>query len=206
MVGVLGHEHMREETGAGATALDRHGRRGRLHDALARAAAEARADVTHDPERGGDVVELLGHVLAHAPHRAAAVGAHARRLVQHVLARQVVGERLAMRLGEVPRSRDCGRNTGGRFGLGLFQSELQLVRFARQALGRAAERHASEPGDLHPQLLQLRVRDHQHGLQQAHIVGQRGGVEQHDRLYQSGTAHARKNGRKPCFLPGQRRL
>ena len=106
MVGVLGHEHVREQPGTGSAALDRHGRQRHLYDALARAAAEAWADVAHHPERGRHIVELLGHVLTHAPHGAAAVGAHARRLVQHVLAREMVGERLAMRLGDVAGMRN----------------------------------------------------------------------------------------------------
>ena len=106
--------------------------------------------MAHYPERGRDVVELLGHVLAHAPHGAAAVGAHARRLVQHVLAREMVGERLAMRLAGVADTRDHLGNAGGRFRLALFQPELQLVRLAGQSLRRAAERHAPQPGDLHP--------------------------------------------------------
>ena len=171
MVGVLGHQHVCEQPGARAPPLDGHGRQGRLHDALARPAAEARADVAHDPERGGHIVELLGHILAHAPHGAAAVGADARALMHHVLARQVVGQRLAVRPGGVSRPSDGRRRRGRRFCLALLQTELQLVRFARQLLRRAAERHAAKPGHLHSELLKLRASGHEHGLQEVHIVG-----------------------------------
>ena len=206
VVGVLGHQHMREQPGTGTAALDRHGGHRHLDDALTRAAAETWSDVAHDAERGRDVVELLGYVLAHAPHGTAAIGTHARRLVQNLLARQMLRKRLAMWLGGVASTRNRGRDLGRRFGFGLFQSEFQLVGFAGKALGRAAKRHAPEPGDLHAKLFQLCVRDDEHGLEQLHVVGQRGGIEQHDRLYQSGIAHARENRRKACFLPRQRRL
>lgn len=125
----------------------------------------------------GHIVELLGHILAHAPHRAAAVGTHAKGLVQHILARQMVGQELTMRLGDVPRPRGGRRDFGGGFRLALLQPELQLVRFARQPLRRATKRHAPEPGHLHAKLLQLDVCGNEHGLQQADVVGQRGGVQ-----------------------------
>ncbi len=49
-------------------------------------------------EASGDVVQDLADVLAEAPHRLAAVRASTLRLVNHVLARQVIRPRFALRL------------------------------------------------------------------------------------------------------------
>ena len=66
VVGVLGHEHVREQARAGAATLDRHRRCRRPHDALASAAAELGADVAHDPKQGGhagnDPVDGCSHL------------------------------------------------------------------------------------------------------------------------------------------------
>lgn len=103
-----------------------------------------------DAEAGGHVVELLGDILADAPHRAAAIGAETGRRVHDIFARQMIGQWLAERLGGVTRADDGRWCLGDRFDLGVFESQLELVGFAGQALGRAAEVHAAELGDLHP--------------------------------------------------------
>jgi len=126
--------------------------------------------------------------------------------VHHVFAWQVVGERLAIGLGGIARTGNGRCDRGGGFRLGLFESELQLVSLAGQALGQATERHAPKLRHLHAKLLQLHIDRNEHGLDEAYIVGQRGGVQQHDRLYQNGAAHARRNGAKPCSLRSQRWL
>ena len=54
--------------------------------------------------------------------------------MHHVIARQVVGERLAIRLGGIARAGDgrCYRDC--RFHLGFFKAKLQLVGLTGQAL------------------------------------------------------------------------
>src|SRR5690606_8013954 len=71
MVGELADEHMRQETGSGTTALDRARGQRRLDEPLATRARQARPhDPVHD-EPAGDILELLGDVLAETTERAA---------------------------------------------------------------------------------------------------------------------------------------
>lgn len=141
MTGVLRHEHVREQPGARPAALDRHGGQRRLHDALARPAAEPRPDVTHDPERGRHIVELLGHVLADTSHGTATVGTGARTVVNHVLAWQVVRQRLAIRPGGVAGTGNGRCDRGSRFRLGFFEAHCIDQRGAdvRSEYGRLGE-------------------------------------------------------------------
>ena len=119
----------------------------------------------------GDIIELLGDILADLAHRPAAVETEAGRHVHDLLARQMIGQRLAERLGGVTRADDGRRCLGDSLDLGLFETQLKLVGLRGQALGRGAELHAAELGNLHPELLELGVGNDQHRLQKAHIVG-----------------------------------
>ncbi len=120
MVGILGNEYMREQSSPGPPSLDRHRRQRCLDDALAGAATEPGPDVADDAEAGGHVLELLGHILADLAHRAAAVGAQASGRVHDVLARQMIREWLAERLGSIASPDDSGWCLGDRFDLGVF--------------------------------------------------------------------------------------
>jgi len=157
--------------------------------------------VAHDPERGGHIVELFRNVLAHAPHGTTAVGADAQCLMHDLGAGQMVGQRLSIRPGGLPCPGDHRHRRSGGFRLALFQPEFQLVSLVRQLLRRTAEGHAPQPRDLHPQLLQLGAGSNEHGLQKGDIVGQRGGIGRHARLYQNPRADTRESRRKPYFLP-----
>lgn len=63
MVGILGHQHMGEQSRARPPALDRQGRHRRLRDHLAQAADDFGADMPDDLEQG-DALQHLGLVLA----------------------------------------------------------------------------------------------------------------------------------------------
>jgi hypothetical protein len=101
--------------------------------------------------------------------------------VHDILARQMIGQWLAERLGGVAGADDGRRCLGDRFDLGVFETQPELVRFASQALRSSTELHAAKLGNLHPELLELGISDDQHRLQKAYIVGQRGGIERHVR-------------------------
>ena len=106
VIAVLRHQHMGEQARTRPAPLDRQRRHRRLHDRLASAAAQLRPDVAPPLEERGHVFEHLALVLADpAEHRAAAARAGAGRRVHHVLARQMVGQRLAgpASAGALPR-------------------------------------------------------------------------------------------------------
>jgi hypothetical protein len=158
--------------------------------------------VAHDPERGGHIVELFRNVLAHAPHGTTAVGADAQCLMHDLGAGQMVGQRLSIRPGGLPCPGDHRHRRSGGFRLALFQPEFQLVSLVRQLLRRTAEGHAPQPRDLHPQLLQLGAGSNEHGLQKGDIVGQRGGIGRHARLYQNPVPiHAKAAGNRTFTRP-----
>ena len=97
VVGILAHQHMGEQPGAGTSPLD--GARGerRLGEALAARAGQPRPhDPVHD-EAAGHILELLGHVLADPAKPAATAEAAVtagRKL--DLLARDVVRDRAAL--------------------------------------------------------------------------------------------------------------
>ena len=70
---------------------------GCLDQYLAAAAHPLAADVALDGEHARLVVQLLGHVFAHALHGLAAAAVGGFGLVVHIAARQVRGQRLALR-------------------------------------------------------------------------------------------------------------
>ena len=99
MVGVLRHDHMCEDAGAGHRTRDRHRRHGRLCHRLALGARVGRPHMAHHLEAAGHVLQDLGHVLADlAQALAAAARASAGGgLVSLLAARQMLGQ-LAARL------------------------------------------------------------------------------------------------------------
>ena len=162
-VGVLGHQHLRQERLGGHPAGDRPLRCGRLHHRLlAGPAAIARAADHLHPILGRDDVEHLARVLADRVQAAAAAGAGLVLDVdQHLDPRQVrrqgaqvTSPNPGRRRGAVPRSHLLLRRLGRSKGLlEVLQAELQLV--GVELLRAAAELPALQLPDQEPQLLDL---------------------------------------------------
>jgi hypothetical protein len=91
VIGVLGHQDVRQEPRTGNAACDRPAWRRFLDDLLAARAGELRTHVPDHLEARRDVFQDFGDVLADLLHRPAAVGAGAGRGVFHGLARQAFG-------------------------------------------------------------------------------------------------------------------
>ena len=150
-------------------ALDRQRRHRRLRHALAAPAGEGRPDMPDHLEAAGDVLQHLADVLADLAHRPAAGRAGAGRLVDHLGARQMFGQRPAATLdGRVPRlllavgrSDRPGRHRARR--LQLLQHQLELLDRPLDLLRRPAELLAAQPGDLDLQLLDLQRLHHEPG-------------------------------------------
>src|SRR5208337_1915232 len=150
----------------------------------------------------------LGHVLAELGHPLAAVGAFAGAviggLMHDLLARQMVRQRLALRLAALAdrshRFGGIGLSFGfrGGFGLAGFQflkPQFELLDLAGDALRRAAKLHAAQLGDLQLELLDLQrlvlhrelrylklaLAGQGEGAQRDHLGGQFGGGERHAR-------------------------
>ena len=102
MVAIFRHQQMRQRGRRGTAAWRRHRWSWSLRDGVARAAGEFRPHVTDDLEVPRHVIQHLGDVLAQFGHpattRGAAAGAVTRRLMDNILARQMIGQRLALRL------------------------------------------------------------------------------------------------------------
>jgi hypothetical protein len=133
VVGVFRHQQVRQHGRCSAAARRRHRRGGRLGNGIARPAGKFRPDVADDLKMPRHVIQHLGHVLAELSHAAAAGGAGAGfvtgGLVHHLLAGQMIGQRLAFRLGADgnERRRIVGFGAHGIFGLaGLQLLELQF--------------------------------------------------------------------------------
>ena len=191
---------MRQKPGAGSPALDGPRRQRRLVEALAAAAGQARAHDALHHEAPGDVLQLLGHILAQ-PLEAAAAGATAIARRQHrLLARQMVRQgtalRLLLRIGwwignRVRRPRD----------LLVFDPELELV----EGFRRGAEALPPQTRELVLELLdqkvavaqlgvprrQLGPRGHHHRLQRGDVVGQGMGLFEHRRMLPERAANGK---------------
>ncbi len=165
-IGVFRHDHVSEKARSRPAALDRERRQRRLHHRLAGAAAQLRPHVRDRLEVGGDVFEHFGHVLADlAQHRAAATGTGGRRLVHHLLAWQVLGQRLAAeRLARRPRAA-CGlailrrRRACGALRhpfLEVAEEKFQLLDLPLELLRGTAEARAPEHRQLGFEMLDLK--------------------------------------------------
>jgi hypothetical protein len=153
-------------------------------------------------EAAGHIIQHLGHVLAELGHPLAAVGALIGAVIGRVMhdlpARQMIRQRLALRLGALTDGW-CGFGGfgfRGGFGLAGFQflkAQLELLDLPRDPLGRAAKLHAAQLGDLQLELFDLQRlvlhRELRHfqfalagqceGVQRDHIGGQFGRGERH---------------------------
>ena len=92
----LGHQHLGQQAGGGDALVDDVWRHRGLHQLLATGAGPLATHVAFHREHARLVVQLLGHVLADALHRAAAAAGRALGLVVNIPARQVRGQRLAL--------------------------------------------------------------------------------------------------------------
>ncbi len=180
---------MSEQSRIGATALDRTRRQRRLKDSFAARAGHARAhDLVHH-EAPGNVFQFLGDVVAQMLELAAAGGAGLAGREHFFIARQMLGQWLALRfllrwcrLFRLVRAGTAVRRCRDLF---LFEGKLELIhRFG----GRA------EPIPAHPRKLVLQLLD-QHSLrlhfrrqscdqalQFGWVVGQVLGVVQHGQI------------------------
>ena len=167
-VGVFCYRDVREQTGTWPAALDRQRWQRRLHDGLAGPAAQLGPHQLDHLERGWDIFEQLGHVLAElAQHRAAAAGAGRRRLMHDALARQVrrqgfAAARLAVgRLGACRASRAlCLGLLGAGLALRhafleLAEQELELLDLAVELLRGTAEARSAQHRELRLEMLDL---------------------------------------------------
>ena len=140
MVVVLRYDEVREQPSAGTATRDRViGRRRRDHR-VAGPAGQFLANVPDDLEAARHVIEGLGHVLADPAQSAAATGAGAGGRMQHLFARQMLGQRPARRLLRFDRGLDDRRHLrrGGRQPLGLvglqaLDRQLELLDLAAPA-------------------------------------------------------------------------
>ena len=165
-IGVLGHQHVREERLGGHPAGDRPFRgRGLHHRALASPAAIAWATDHLDPQLRGYDVEHLFLALADGVQRPAAAGAALVVDVDQDLdprqvrrqGAQIASPSLWCPRGAAPCSHLLLRRLGGRHGLlKVFQAELELV--GVELLRAAAELPALQLPDQQPQLLNLGLR------------------------------------------------
>ena len=89
MIGVLAHQHLGQQAGGGDTFVDDVRLDRRLLNGLAPGAGPLAADVALDTEDAGHIVQLLGHVLAHAFHLAATRARGGRGFVADLAAWQV---------------------------------------------------------------------------------------------------------------------
>ena len=98
MIGVLGHHHLRQEAGRGDAFVDHLGGHRRLDQPLALRAGPLAADMPLDGEHAGNVIKLLGHILADALERAAALAGGRLGFVVDIDARQACRQWRAARL------------------------------------------------------------------------------------------------------------
>jgi hypothetical protein len=185
MVAIFCHQQMRQRGRCGTAAWRRHRWSRSLRDCVARTAGKLGPHVTNDLEVPRHVIQHLGDVLAQFGHAATTVraraGAIAGRLMHNILARQMIGQRLALRLVDAfgrRCRRFCRFRTGrifGRAGLQLLELELQLGDLASDPLRRATEPHAAQLRELEPQLLDLQRLELYRGLRclQFALAGQR---------------------------------
>jgi hypothetical protein len=115
-------------------------------------------------EVAGHVIQNLSHVLSKLGHAFAAVGALASavigRLMHDLLAWQMIGQRLALRLATLAdRTHRFGgigfRGDFSRAGLQFLKPQFKWLDLLRHPFRRAAKLHAAQLGDLQLELLDL---------------------------------------------------
>ena len=220
MIAVFRHQQMRQHGGGGATTRSGH-RRGRcLGNRIAGGAGKFGPDVPDYLEVAGHVIQHFGDILAELGHSLAAVGAFTGavigRVVHDLLARQMIGQRLALRLAALAdRSLGFGgvglkfgfRRDFGLSGFKFLKTQFELFDLTADAFRRAAKLHAAQFGDLQFELLdlqrlvlhrelrhfQLALAGQGEGVQFGGISGQFGRGERHVSIYQAQIQPARIN-------------
>lgn len=136
----------------------------------------------------GHIVQHLGYVLAELRHAGTAVGANTSgfgwRLMDDLLPRQVVRQRLAFRLlALVQRMRRIFRRGPGDIlglaGLQFFKLQGELLDLSADPFRAAAKLHAAQLGDLELEFfdLQRSQLNRQFGRLQFRLAGQRKGPQ-----------------------------
>ena len=197
MVGILGHQHMGEQSRARPPALDRQGRHRRLHDRFTQAADDLGADMPDDLELG-DALQHLGLVLAEPAQLSAASLAttaeiaigDARWPMHDLLARQMIGQgttnRMLPGVGSCRHDRALQNRPRRRALLDILERQLQLVDGGVELLRRLPELHPAQLRQLRLQLLDHEqmggrlgpCRDQQR-LKRRHVVGKVCGGARH---------------------------
>ena len=137
-----------------------------LRDRVTSGAGIFRPDVADHLEVAGHVIQNFGDVLTQFGHPLAAVGVLTGvilgRLMHHLLARQVLRQRLAFWLGPFKNGGYgiCNLSLSFRNDLGLtslqfLQPQFQLLDLTADPLRRTAKLHAAQLGNLELQLLDL---------------------------------------------------
>jgi site-specific DNA recombinase len=209
VIAVLRYQQMCERGRGGAPARRRHRRCRGLRDRIAGGASIFRPNVPDHLEVAGHVVQNFGDVFTQFGHALAAVRTAASailgRLMHHLLARQMLRQRLALWLGPLA---DGGygicnfslsfRNDLGLARLQFLKPQFKLLDLAADPLRRTAKLHASQLGNLELQLLDLQRlvlnREFRHlqlalagqgeDTQFIRIGGQCGRGERHGQTYQ----------------------
>ncbi len=148
VIGVLGHQHLRQQPGGGDAFVDDVRIDGDLGERLALRTSPLAPDVALDAEDARHIVQLLGHVLAHALHLATAGTGGRVGLVADLAPRQVgwqrraLGNLLLFNLGG--RLRFLQRIDLGGHGcqVGLDLVFEQALLFGVEAFGLSCELHA----------------------------------------------------------------
>ena len=200
MIAILRDQNMGEQSRTGAPALDRQRRHRRLADRFAGPAAHLGPDM-HDP------LKVRGHVFPHlAPvfadldeNGAAASGAYAPRLMDDLVPRQMLGQRLAAACGGLGLGHGGGFGGAGLLGprpcfrLAFFEiaeHEFQLRDRAVELFRGPAKPSPPQHGELGFQLLDmerlgvdLRLQQPHQGPQFVGIAGQGRFRQRHDLIY-----------------------
>ena len=148
MVGVLGHQHLGQQTRGGDAFVDHMGLDRCLSDGFALRARPLAADVALHREHARHIVEFLGHVFTDAFHRTATGAGGRLGLVADFASRQVGWQRLAFGLlfdfGGDRRWLELLdlQGDGRQVGLDLVFEQAALL--GVEALGLGGELHALE--------------------------------------------------------------
>jgi hypothetical protein len=195
MIAIFGDQHMGDQSRAGAAALDRQRRHRRLRDRFADPAAQLGPDMDDHREVRGHVFQHLAAVFADlSQRRAAAGGANPGRLMDQVVARQMIGQRSAAGDGARGFAAASGRFDTG-FGrprrrcgvafLEIAEQQLQLPEVAVELFRGTAKAGPPQRRQLRLQLLDVQGLGIDLCLQQRRESAQRVGIAGQSRGRQS---------------------
>jgi hypothetical protein len=161
VVGVLGHQHLREQAGRGESFIDHVRRHCDLHQLLALRAGPFAAHMPLHRKDAGLVIELLGDIFPDALHLAAAAAGGVLRLVVDLASRQLRRQRLALRLVLLARGLVLRHQAldllGDRLQIGVERFLQQAPLLGVEALGLRGELQPLEHGVLVRELVDDRL-------------------------------------------------